>query len=136
MQAGAVYVPLPHQSQIGHGILLQHLDGVLMPGELGGVDGGGGAGKRRGWPGFSAPVRADARVQALGVMTSAQQVGATQKPSLVAAWLVTATTAAGEAAVLGVAGVRGGGVELIAVSGVRRCGRQPQEVRELQVALV
>lgn len=148
VEAGAVDVALPHQSQVGQGVLLQHLDRFspatvlegVMPGGVGWVDGGDGGGerwRRLGFPARSA-LRAERRVQAVGLMARAEQVRAAQTAAVVAVCLVAPPTAAGEAAV--VAGVRGGAGGL-GVVGRRRIllgchRRQAQKVRELQVAFV
>lgn len=153
-EAGAVNVPLSHQSQVGQRVLLQHLDrffpGVLEEsrlGPLGGrVDGGDGARKRRGWPAFPPPSALSSQrgVQALGLMARVEQVAAAPPASssspVIAIGLISPATAAGEAAVVGVTGVRGGATGLSVVG--RRRGpvgchrRQAQKVWELQVAFV
>lgn len=107
------------------------------------ADGREGAGKR--WSGRSdlppSPgIVTQRRVQALGLMARTEQVAAASAASVVAVRRVAPATTAGEAAVVGVTGMRGGAAGLGVIRRRRglvgRNGRQSEKVRELQVALV
>lgn len=149
VEAGAVNVPLSHQSQVWQGVLLQHLD-WLPPdrvleettlANLGWVDWGYGARKWRG-SGFppSSTFSAQCRVQALGLMARAEQVGAASSSPVIAVCLIALATTAREAAIVGVTGIRGRATGLGVVgrrhSLVRYHWWQAQKVWELQVAFV
>lgn len=110
--------------------------------DRGWADGREGAGKwrrRRWWSGFppSSTLINQRGVQAVGLTAHVEQVAAS---SVIAVHLVAPATAAGEAAVVGVTGMRGGAAGLGGVR--RRCSlvarnwRQSEKVWELQVAFV